>query len=192
MQGLISSRMQQAAQPPMAEGQSPAPEQPPAQPQEQSGQGKYKSGVDKAVPPEHQEDFERVVLAGMQLMYSEEMKDEIDALLQDERPIEQRLAEGITGLMALLDQQAKPAIPLPVIIPAAVELLYEIATFLAQVRAIPALAPEQMQEAVQLTVGMIAKRYGMPDEQIVQMLTGQAGQGAPEAGAAVPPQPMGA
>ncbi len=153
-----------------------------AQPKEQAAQ--YKSGAAAVVPPEHQDAFARVVLAGLKVFYSPQMKETIQETISAEGEIETNLAKGMTGLMALLDQKSKPSLPLPVIFPAAVELLYEITEFLAEVGAMEPLTKEQMATTVQLTVGMIAKRYKMPDEMIMQMLTGKV-QGEPTAA----PQP---
>lgn len=146
----------------------------------------YKSAANKALPPEMQDDFERTVIAGLKVFYAPEMREEIQQGLQGDGPIEKKLAEGITGLMALLDKQAKPGLPIMVIIPAAVELMYEAIDFLQKVQAIPKLTPEQFSLSVQLVMAMIGKRYGMSPQQIAEMLTGKAGA-APNVSGAPPP-----
>jgi hypothetical protein len=63
------------------------------------------------MPPEFQEAYERVVVAGMKVMFSKEshklMLDEI----QKEGPIGQKLGMGIAGLMLLLVKESNNTIP---------------------------------------------------------------------------------
>ncbi len=169
------------------------------EPENQAGaQPKFKTAVNKALPPDLQQPFERVVLAGQKLMYSEQMQPEIQKMLSDPKPIEQKLPEGIRGVMGALSQQAKN-MPPQVIIPAGIELLHDAADFLQQSGAAQ-ITPEQMTDATQYLVVLLAKGAGASDEQIMGMFGGKAGQPAqppveqPGAQPAMPQQqgPMGA
>lgn len=139
-------------------------------PTEEKG-GRFMSGAEKAVPPELMEAFDRVVLAGKKVMYSPEMEDTFMQEISREGPIEKNLAEAIVGLMALLDKQSKPRLPLPVIIPAAIELVHDAADFI-QKGGLEEITPEQVKTASQLAAMLIAKRYGANDEQIFRMMSG--------------------
>lgn len=162
-------------------------QQPGAEP---SQQAKFKTPVNKVLPPDMQEPFERVVLAGKKVLYSEQMQPEIQKLMADPKPIEQKLAEGVRGLMGLLSQQSKPAMPPQIIIPAGIELLHEAADF-AQQAGLAQITPEQMTDATQYLAVLLAKGAGASDDQVMGMFSQQ---GAPQAGPQAGPeqQPMGA
>lgn len=150
----------------------------------------FMSGVEKSVPPEMMEAFERVVLAGKKVMYSPQMEDTIKQELAGDAPIEKKLAEAITGLMVMLNQQAKPRIPEQVIVPAAIELLYDAADFVKKAGLAPDITPEQVKTATQLMTMLILKGSGANDQQIGEAMTGNVKQ--PDAGQAPPEQPAAA
>ena len=151
-------------------------------------QGGFKSPVNKALPPELQPVFERVVIAGQKIMYSEQMKPEIDKLMAESKPIEQKLAEGVARLMAVVVQQAKN-MPPQVIMPAAIELVYDAADFV-QESGLAQVTDDQKKAAAQYVVVLLAKGAGASDEQVMGMFGGQgaqdtqgqgmSGQGAPQ------------
>lgn len=58
------------------------------------------------VPPAMKDTVDRVVAAGMKLMYSPQMKQEVQQAIQSDKPVPQKLAESVTGLLLVLDQQA--------------------------------------------------------------------------------------
>ena len=51
--------------------------------------------------------LDRIVAAGMRIMYSPEMADERDQAVQSQEPVAKKLADNVTGLLLTLDQQAK-------------------------------------------------------------------------------------
>src|SRR3990167_8756013 len=111
----------------------------------EKGQGenqKYRSTSYKGVPQELQSSLERVVVAGKRILYAPQMKGMIEKQLKEKGPIEKKLADGVLGLIILLESQSKPSLPAKVIIPAAVELLYEVADFLSEAGLIPELTPD--------------------------------------------------
>lgn len=181
MNGMITQQMghgspMDAAPPPTGAAKP----QPPENPTEERGEGEsggFMSGVEKSIPPELMEAFERVVLAGKKVIYSPEMENAIKQEIAREGPIEKKLAEAIVGLMAILDKQSRPRIPVPVLIPAAIELVYDAADFVQQAGLVQEeITPDQVKTASQLTAMLIAKRYGANDQQIGQMMRGQVKQ----------------
>lgn len=187
MAGMIEQQMgKPVAQPqePPAPKQEKAPQEPPrgANPE---GAQKYKTKVVDVLPEELREPFERVVLAGMKILYSPKMKGTIEQELAKNAPVERKLAEGTAGLMALIDSQAKKGLPREIIIPAGIELLHEAADFLQSTGRIQA-SPEQLQQASMYLAVILAKRYGASDQDIQGMFAGQA---KPPAAGAEPPAP---
>lgn len=134
------------------------------------------SGVEKVLPPEMVEAFERTVIAGKTIMYSPNMEDTIRQEMAGDEPIEKKLAQSIVGLMALMDKQAKPGIPVQVIIPATIELVYDAADFVNNA-GLAEVTPEQLKTATQLAVMMTLQRYGAQPDQIAQVMRGEIGQG---------------
>jgi hypothetical protein len=153
------------------------------------GAPQYKSKAVEAVPQNLRATFERVVLAGMKIFYSPKMKQMIQQEIAKPGPVEKKLAEGVAGLMALIDSQAKKGLPREILIPAGIELLYEVAEFLSETGQIK-VTPEQLQQAATYLAVIIAKRYGASDQQIQQMLQAQGGQAAAQpAEPAAPAEP---
>lgn len=149
----------------------------PAQPDKPQGQqpGKFKTKVAEALPPEMQEPFERVVLAGMKVMYSKDMQQDVQQIMGREGPIWKKLAEGVANLMTILDRQSGKGLPQEVIIPAAIELVNEYGDFLNQQGKTP-VSPEDLQEASVYVAVVTAKLFGASDQDIQQAFAGQQGQ----------------
>ena len=176
-----------------------------AMPQDQAPQGTqvpYKTPVNKVLPPDLQLPFQKLVEAGRTIMYSEQMRPEIQKIMQDPKPIEQKLPEGIRGLMGLMAQQSKGQIPPQIVIPAAIELLHDAADFLQQA-GMAELTPEQMTDATQYLVVLLAKGAGASDEQVMGIfeqqgqqpnaqLSPEMQQGGMDGGMMQGQQPMGA
>lgn len=175
--GLINKQMPtepMADEAPTAMGQGTPEQEAPVDGQDKPS-GKTMSGVEKVLPPEMMEAFERTVLAGKKVMYSPNMEDTIRQELSGDGPIEKKLAQSVVGLMALLDKQAKPRIPVQVIVPATIELVYDAADFVNNA-GLAEVTPEQLKTATQLAVMITLKRYGAPDDQIAQAMRGEIKQ----------------
>lgn len=145
---------------------------------------KYKSGAEKFLPPNLQGAFEKAVLGGMKLMYSEPMQDMIKQLLSTDSPVEKKVAEGVSGLMGVLMSRSKPSFPKELIFPVAIELLYEGVSFLNDAGQIEPLSEDQMRTAVQATVALLATKMGAKPNQVRDVLMGKA----PQQPAQMPPQ----
>jgi len=142
---------------------------------------KYLSGAEKYLPPEMQGAFEKAVLAGQKFMYSEPMADMINQMLSGEGQVEKKVAEGVVGLMGVIMSRSKPQMPPQIIIPVAVELLYEGLDMLTEAGRMEELSPEQMRLAVQATVALMATKLGAKPDQVRSLLMGQVNQ-QPEPG----------
>lgn len=173
MPGIINQQMEQPTEQPAEQ-----PAQAAAQPVEgQPGKGKFRSNVVSALPENLKEPFERVVLAGMKVMFSEQMQDDIQQALAGEKPMFQKLAESVTGLMGLLYKQSK-GMPKEVIIPAAIELLHEAAAYVTE-SGMGKVSPEELKQSIQYLVVLMLHGQGANAQQITQAMTG-AQPGQPE------------
>ena len=82
------------------------------------------------MPPELQEAYDRVVIAGMKGMCSKETNKLVMKAMEGDKPLPNRLGVGIAGLMATLYRQSNKTIPPQVLIPAGTDLLSQAADFL--------------------------------------------------------------
>ena len=125
-----------------------------------------KPDVSGAVPPEMKDAVDRVVAAGMKVMYSPEMQQERQQAVQSQDPMPKKLAENVTGLMLTLDQRTKGGIPVQALFPAAMMLLSEAAELLTE--AGQTVSDEDYKEAARMLFVLIGKKLGGTDEQIMQ------------------------
>ncbi len=123
------------------------------------------------MPPELQEAYERVVLAGMKALFSEGSNREMLKRLEGKGPIGLRLGKGIATLLLLLYSESNKTLPQAVIIPAGTYLIAQAADFLNQ-SGIEKLSNTDIGEAmatfVEATIqgfgGNLQKMYGLLDQ----------------------------
>lgn len=155
------------------------------------GQEPDKAGAFKApdwrpfTPPEQVDAVERILAAGMKLMYSEGMRDELRQAVESEAPMPQKLAENTAGLLLTLDNQAQGGIPLPAMFPAGMALLGE-AVEVVQAAG-QEVGQEDFNDAALLLFAILGKKLGATDEQLMAVAQQAASGGAPGAQQGQPP-----
>ena len=136
-----------------------------AAPQDDAGTFEKKD-ISAAIPPEQKDAVDRIVAAGMKLMYSPGMRDELRKAVASKEPTPKVLAENILGLMLTMDKQAgKSGLPPAALMPAAVELLGEGADLM--VKAGRPVSQDDYTTAIQTLFVMMSKKMGMNDAQIM-------------------------
>lgn len=126
------------------------------------------------MPAHLQNAFDRVIAAGMTLMYGKKTH----ALMMqglDTKPAGQLLGEGVVGLMGILTEQSNNTIPPEVIIPAGIYLIAEAADFFERSGAL-AVSSADIAEATQIYIYMIIQKSGGDPDQMMAKL----GQFSPE------------
>lgn len=132
------------------------------------------------MPEKDKEDFEKVVLAGMKLMYNEKTFAIFQrGLTRTDRPVPQRLAAESAGLMKMLYDQSKPEMPKHIIAPAAAMLLMEMGKFMTEA-GIEQVTSNQVMEASELLMNALKAMFAANAEQPEQ---NAAPQTAPPAAA---------
>jgi hypothetical protein len=127
-------------------------------------------------PPQARDAAQRIVAAGMRLMYSPAMRDELSAAVQSEAPPAQKLAENVVGLMLVLDKQSNGQMPVDAMFPAAMGLLSEASEILGATG--QKVTADVFQEAAARMVGLMAQKIN-PDVTPEQVQQGLAdGMGA--------------
>lgn len=166
-----------------------------AKPEEVSGGGKpadtkpVHEGI--AVPPELQEMFERMVLAGMKVMFSRETHEmALQQIVGQPGPMGERLGKAMAGLMSLLFAESGGSLPPQLLIPVGTELLAQAADFLNE--AGETVTSDDLAEAMGTMIETMFQAFGVDPEQLRQ--AGGAGyeRGGLIEQAQQQPQPMGA
>lgn len=168
---MDQAREQKAAQMPPTE--QPATPGAPG-PEGQAG-GFEKPDWRQFTPPDQVDAVERIIAAGVKLMYSPEMRDELKAAVQGDAPPAQKLAENTVGLLLTLDKQSQSGLPVAALFPAAMGLLGEAATVLET--AGQAVTQDDYNTAAMQMYVLIGKKLGASDEQLMQGAQGALGQG---------------
>lgn len=167
----------------------------PAEAAQPGGPAFTKPDITQFIPEELKDTVARVTAAGLKMLYSPELRDQV---MQDiERPgeVPQKLAESVVGLLLTLDGQAKGGgIPMEALFPAGMELLGEAAEILSA-SGQPVTQADYNTAALQMSM-LIVKKLApeASDEEIMQaheqMLGGQAAppQGQPPQGQPATPE----
>lgn len=130
-----------------------------------NGPAFQKPDLAKITPPEMRDAVDRIVAAGMKIMYSPSMRKELMNELQRDVPMPQKLAEGVVGLVLTLDKQTKGGLPMAAIFPAEMELLAEAAE-LAQ-SAGQTVTQQDFNDAAMGMAVLTAKKMGGNDQEIM-------------------------
>lgn len=152
-----------------------------------------KKDISSAIPPEAKDAVDRIVAAGMKIMFNPATRQHMMQGIQSKEPVPKKIAENVTGLLLLVDQKAKQAgqtLPGPAIFPAAYELAAQAGEVL--VKAGQPVSHEDFNSAVQLLYVMIGKKMGGTDEQIMgaaaKHVEGAVADEGAAAGEPVPPE----
>lgn len=121
------------------------------------------------MPPELQEAYERVVIAGMKIMFSKETHRIMLKEMQRPGSVAERLGTGIAGLMLLMVKESNNTLPPPVIIPAGMELLMQAVDFLRQTN-MEKITNKDIGDAIEVMISVILQKFGVAPDQLEQMI----------------------
>lgn len=141
--------------------------------------------VSAKVPPEQKERFEKIVLAGMKVMYSPETSEMMQSQLKKEGDPTENAGEGAAKLFGILMHESKGTMPMAAAIPAMQVLLCEGLDFMEQAGLIQ-VTNDVIAEATKAMMGYILQMVGVKKEQMNQYM--QAGMNASDAKNGTPPQ----
>ena len=108
---------------------------------------------------DNMENFRKIVLAGMKLMYDKNVFERTKAgMLRKDVPLPQRLAVETAGLMKVLMDKSNGKIPAPLIAPAAAMLLMEMGKFMSEA-GIEEPTPDQIREGTKLLMELLKRLF---------------------------------
>ena len=122
------------------------------------------------MPPELQEAYDKVVIAGMKVMFSKETHRVMLKELQRGGPLADRLGKGIAGLMLTLFNESNKTMPPSVIIPAGIELLMQAVDFLRET-GLEKVTNEDIGNGMEQMIMIIAQKFGASPEALQQALS---------------------
>lgn len=131
---------------------------------------------DSNVSPEEQDAYDRVVSAGMHILYDDQTHDGVMKMLQaGEKNPAQAMANVVTMMVTQLDEKSGGKIPEDIILPVTEEFLPMVAE-LADKAKIFTPDDRTMNLAMQQTVQMLGEQYGMNEADIKEAI-GKLDQG---------------
>jgi hypothetical protein len=131
------------------------------------------------MPPELQEAYERVVIAGMKVMFSKESHKLMLDELQKEGPMGQKLGTGIAGLMLLLVKESNGTLPPEVIVPAGINLLTRAADFIRKSK-IEKITNGDIGEAMEVFISTVLEKFGVDPAKMADMLNQYSNENIPD------------
>ena len=84
------------------------------------------------VNPDQKQQIQRIVVAGMKVMFSPQTHGLMQQVLQSQQPLPQKIGQGVAGLIGLLMKESPGSIPPNLVIPVGVILCAHVADFLRQ------------------------------------------------------------
>lgn len=148
------------------------------------------------VPPQFQDALDRIVLAGMKVMFDKSTHDLMLKELDGPGATGEKLGKGIAGLMALLWQQSNNSMPPQLIIPAMLILLAQAVDFMK--KSGEPVSEQDYGEATQVAVGTVLQMFNLDPNKVAAIgargMQGAEGGQQPQAPAApaAPGAPQGA
>jgi hypothetical protein len=146
-----------------------------------------KHDINQFIAPEVKDIVERVVAAGMKVMYSEDMRDDVQRALESDAPPGQKMAENVVGLILMLDQKSK-GIPQAAIFPVAMKLLDEAADVLNS--AGQPVTQEDYSDAARRMFVLLGQKLGVPDEELMATAEQYSGRADDEQAEQMPSDEM--
>lgn len=171
-----------------------------AQAEQPAGEPFQKPDVSAQIPEALRDPVDRIVAAGMKVMYSPQTRAQLQKAVQSNEPVPKVLAENVTGLILMLDSKTQGGLPAEPIFPAAVILLGDAAEVMTQ--AGKQVTMDQYNDGVRMLYVMLGKKMGGSDAQIMdaankalppeKQVAGGAPPDGPAAAEAPPQVPAGA
>ena len=121
------------------------------------------------MPPQLQEAYERVVLAGMKVMFSKETNKLLLDELDGEGDTAEKLGRGIAGLMLMLFKESNQTMPPAVIIPAGMELMMQAVDFVRRA-GLAEVTNKDIGDAMEIFIGTVISQFGGNTQKMYQLV----------------------
>lgn len=113
--------------------------------------------------------YDRVVTAGMKMLYSPENARMIqDIITNEDVPVANKLGEGIANLLVMMDNSGNGTIPKEILVPAGVALLFEAADYLFEIGV--EFTENDLGDALELLIKGVFVGYGIDPAKIDEIV----------------------
>lgn len=133
---------------------------------------KAEAAVDAKVPPADKQSYDKIVLAGMKVLFSKETHAQMMKGVPEAPDKLQFAVEGIIGLLGILYKESRNTMPIGPMIFAGQSLLMEALDFMEQTGMIE-VTPDTLSQATQSYIETLLPKLGLPADKMQAML-GQA------------------
>lgn len=144
-------------------------------------------GIEQAVPPEHQQMYQSIVVAGMHVMFSKETSQLLDQQLAVSDDVVANVSDGISKLIMIVFNEAKQ--PVDQFVPAAglasISLMCQALDYAEQAKGVK-VDEQVIADCTKATTQKVLARFGITQDQVGKVIA--AGQ--QQQGGAAPPQPQ--
>lgn len=129
----------------------------------------FEKHIKEKLDPSKHEALDRIVIAGMKVMFGKDTHNLMTEQLAGEGDMVQKTAEGVTKLMVLLFRQSNNTMPMDLIVPAASILLAKTYDFLELSGDV--VSESEMMQSLKLMTKLILREGGADDAQLGQLDT---------------------
>lgn len=156
---------------------------------------KIEDGIRAEIPAEDQDDLDKIVMSGMQLLYSPHTRKSVLESLRDvdSDSDPQKVAIGIAGLLTIINKEAG-AIPVDLYVPAGALLVVELLRFMSE-SGMAEEDPVLTGNVIEEFLAIVMQKMGYAVEDFIgpenQSQTEQVSAAPPQPAAAQPAPPMG-
>jgi hypothetical protein len=126
--------------------------------------------------PTQKQQLQRIVVAGMKIMFSQQSHGMLLKQLEGPGTIDQKLGQGVAGLMALLAHESKNSLPPNLLIPAGMVLLAHAADFLR--KSGQTITDQEIGAAINVMVNALLHAVGIDPEKVAAI--GERAASAPK------------
>ena len=123
--------------------------------------------------PRQAKAFDRIVVAGVHTLYSEQAADAVKQLVLDkEVPMKNKLGEGVANLIVMMDNQGNGSMPKELLIPAGIAIMFEAADYVYECGF--DVTEDDLAGGMEILVYGIFEAYGIPREKVDAVLDDMA------------------
>ena len=140
-----------------------------ARPEDQDEISPEQVRKDIKLPPELQNAYERVVVAGMKMMFSKETNKYFLKVLEGEGSMAEKLGNGVAELVLMLFLQSNKTMPPQVIIPAGTELVVQAADFIKKSELAP-VTNRDIGDGIQIMMAQVFRQFGIDPNKLFQKI----------------------
>lgn len=143
--------------------------------------------IKKKIGPEKSKILDRIILAGMKVMFGKETHKMMEDVLSENLPMPEKLGTGTAKLMMLLFKQGGNSMPQDLILPAGGVLMAKAVEFL--IKSGDDVQASDLSEGISVMTKVLLKQFGAPDE-VIQKLGGVVSSSLAAVDGAPPQQPQ--